>query len=605
MNEPASPDPTSNRPAEISDSQGFQVGDRNLQVNFLFGGRQSIGPAVAGNIPQEPPAFQLRSDLIAQIREAGPGVSVVRAVAGMPGIGKTQLAAAYARECINAGWRLVAWVNAESAPSILSGLAIVADRLGIGRMGAPSEEVAAEVRNRLEADGDRCLLIYDNVTSPDEVRPYIPAAGKCQVLVTSTQESVLGLGKQVKAPLFTELESLAFLAERTSLNDSVGANDVAEELGNLPLALAQAAAVIKRRHLTYEVYLDRLRAHPTQSCLPAAKGEPYPRGTAEAILMSVDTATTEDPIGVCNEILGLVSLLSPHGVNPYLLHMALRDEILLLRAERPAAFSMEGTDEEIDEAIGVLADSSLLVFTREGIACHRLIMRIIRERSAQEGTLPYIVSKAVNLIKDFSLSLDSGRLRGLAPDLLSHVTAIIDHVTPLYPELADDAELLTLHGWALSNLASGYLLVGRTEVASPLIEEALNSFARALANHELALGEGNPDRFGRDSPVSGYRFNLAMTYARLGRQDDAILLYERTLVECRQLLGEGHPDTLMSQSNVAGSYYAAGRATEAASLLEQSLTGLNAILGPEDPATIFVRENLARIREDLRHEGRS
>jgi hypothetical protein len=98
---------------EVPGGHGVQVGDHNIQLNQFIDtyiAQQVIqpppavsGPVVIGEVPRRAPAFQPRAELVTRLSERGPGVTMVRAVTGMRGVGKTQLAAAYARSQIDAG----------------------------------------------------------------------------------------------------------------------------------------------------------------------------------------------------------------------------------------------------------------------------------------------------------------------------------------------------------------------------------------------------------------------------------------------------------------------------------------------------------------------
>jgi hypothetical protein len=93
---------------------------------------------------------------------------------------------------------------------------------------------------------------------------------------------------------------LALLDGRTGLADEEGAAAVAAELNYLPLALAQAAAVIAGQRLGYRSYLDRLWALPTEEYLTGEDRQLYPRGVAEALLLvSLEAVQTADQSGVC------------------------------------------------------------------------------------------------------------------------------------------------------------------------------------------------------------------------------------------------------------------------------------------------------------------
>lgn len=405
-------------------------------------------PVMVGEIPREPLSFQPRIDLLAALDAPEPRsrAVVVYALTGLRGVGKTHLAAAYARAKLTERWRLVAWINAGDLAGILAGLAEVAAEIGVSHPDA--EGAARAVRRRLEIDGDRCLLVFDNSADPELVQPFIPATGTARVIVTSNHLSMANLGAGVPVDVFTKDEALAFLAERTGSADTASAGVVAAELGYLPLALAQAAAVIALQHLGYGTYLDRLRAIPVGQLLQPVEAGQYPRGVAAAVLLSLEAVPAGDDTGICATVMELLAVLSVAGVRRTLVHEAARLGVLGRDGQ-----AGELRAEVADRALARLAGASLLTFSVDGsgVSVHRLVMRVIREQLATEDSLTTVCLAAARLLDGLAGSLRDGWHEDLPA-----VRDLIEQIMALYESSPDSAadnalahQMIRLRWWAV------------------------------------------------------------------------------------------------------------------------------------------------------------
>ncbi|MEU6797729.1 tetratricopeptide repeat protein [Nonomuraea wenchangensis] len=569
------------RPARLRASASGQgqvyQSARDQTIHHHYPPAPAPGQIVEGDIPQRPPGFQPRESLLRQLAEllddpaadggeedAGGGAAVICAVAGTPGVGKTMLAASYAWACQAARWPVVAWVAAETTDQILTGLAALAERLGVRR---PDEDAAAAARRAkawLAATTRPALLVFDNATDVNALRAWCPATGATRVVITTRNRAFARAYAPLDVEVFTAEQAEAFLQRRTRLTDPGGAAALAHELGHLPLALAQAATVIVRLRLDHAGYLELLRGFPVRDFLTAQDGDAYPAGAAEAILLSVTQA--ESALPFAHELLSILAVLSPSGV-----------PLPVLSALGDAGPEAGSAPVRLRERLADLADTSLITFSEDGttVLMHRLIQRVLRDRAAHHGDLGTVRDQAVALLQDYVDTLPDGARTWAAR---AAVEMVIDQCDALYRRVPADElseELLELRIWC------GKSLHDLAELA-----RAVQLLEATLADCERVLGPDHPHTLACCT-------HLAHAYYAAQDLGRAIPLYEATLGGCEQVLGADHHYTLVSRSNLAGAYHAAGDWRRALAQLEATLPDLERVLGRNHPDTLFARHNLA------------
>ncbi|WP_084484193.1 FxSxx-COOH system tetratricopeptide repeat protein [Nocardia anaemiae] len=567
------------------------------------------GCVVVGRIPRRAPYFVVRAQ-VEELRETLQRASVAVVVTGMRGAGKTQVAAAYAREAVGAGEGVVGWVNAETADTLLAGLADIATRVGVAGPDGDSAVSARRLRDHLSGRQDPALLVLDNATDPDLVDRFLPTGGVTRVVVTTIDRSFTQLGEIIDAGEgFARDESITYLRESTGLNDDIGAAQVAKDLGDLPLALSAAAATITGRRLDYSRYRQLLAAQPLPAVLPRRRGSDHPLAVDQALLLSIQT--TETPTGApeldekVRWLLGVMAMLAPDGVDYTML---------------------PDSDCHLAAALQRCVEGSLLSWSTTGntIVMHRLLGRVLRQRAQTTHTITSIAADAVVILAPQLFDeAQAFQRREEGSRLVDHIEALWEAINHI-PDLDTLAIVLAMRRWATHQL-----------IESSDLTRAIDLARRTVVEHEQFLGSDHPDALtarhtlayayhwaerlpeaitlheqvfidrervlGPDHPDTlTARHNVANTYESAGRLSEAIDLYERNLTDRERVLGLDHPDTLHSRNNLANTYRSAGRLSEAIDLYERNLADRERVLGPDHPDTLTSRHNVANAYRSAR-----
>ncbi|MBQ1023410.1 FxSxx-COOH system tetratricopeptide repeat protein [Micromonospora sp. C95] len=569
-------------------------------------------------------------------RRLRPGQPVViQSSVPLGGVGKTQVAMQYVHR-FAAQYDLVAWINAEDPQLVPARLTALATDLGL--VAEHGEAGALPALRRYLQQPKRWLLVFDNAETAEAVQPWVPV-GIGHVLITSRRGNWPEFTR-VTLELLTRRESVTLLRHRVPELSVDNADVVADKLGDLPLALVQAATVLST--MPVELYVQMLDTDADE-VLNAGLPPSYPRSLAAALRVSITELADDDE---ALHLLRLCCVMAPEPIPIAMLTAAPSPVPEPLGPILASPIRLYRTASRLGDLIGM---------SQRGIQVHRLVQTLVLSQldahkqddlRRQAGSLvaacnPGEPASAVtwpawSQLMPHLLALDPGNtddrgLRDVASDAMLYLLysgntgAGFRFAERLYDQWRqnlgpDDPHTLT----AAAELAHAHHKQGRDREALNLVEDTLARRQRTLGPNDPATLRSANDHaillaaFGdlsrsinrvndvllRRVAVIGpdhrdtlsTRGNLAAWRGEAGDLHAAITGYEQLLTDQLRVLGPDHPDTLTTRGNLARWRGETGDHHAAITGYEQLLTDQLRVLGPDHPDTLTTRGNLARWR---------
>ncbi|OSM07686.1 hypothetical protein MAIT1_04545 [Magnetofaba australis IT-1] len=353
------------------------------------------------------------------LRDDNVAITGSAALTGQGGIGKTQLAVAYAYRHANE-YDGVFWLPGNDADSLIQTMAGYAVDLELGAVSGEGDATQVQARQffgwlRRNAN---ILLIVDDIQDARFLVQDIPGLAQCRLatlpcrLLTTTRLMQPAGVTPVPLELLSEDDALAMLVHESGVEPSPDARIAVLLLGRLPLAIKLAAGYLRFTKATLEGLIGVLRqAGISELESKTADGfRPFDYGRPVKALLEESWRTLDGRHGrYARRLLQILALLPVNRIHSG--HM-LKELLPIDRFSGDAEALFNGS-------ISIANERNLLEVAGEGgLRLHPIIHDLLQTRIPSRLGL-HVARRAAHQFRetDYLLTLDPGGFLGLAQDI--------------------------------------------------------------------------------------------------------------------------------------------------------------------------------------------